>query len=204
MRAARFLAVLGSSGSGKSSLVRAGLVPELENGVLRDSERWPIRIFAPGERPLDSLAAQLAGLDTGESMNRTLDALRADERSLDLAVSLALAADGAPERLVLVIDQLEEIFTLCRDEGERAGFFAAVRYASTIPGGKLLVVLAIRADFYDRCAEYPELASLINGNQFLVGPLDRAGLRAAIEEPAWRAGLSGRARAGGDDPGRCR
>src|SRR5439155_4241505 len=80
LRDGRFLAVLGPSGSGKSSLLRAGLVHALERGALRNSDAWPIRTMAPGARPLSALAAALADLGAAKAMGKTLDALAADER----------------------------------------------------------------------------------------------------------------------------
>jgi ABC-type sugar transport system ATPase subunit len=185
----RFLAVLGPSGCGKSSLVRAGMVPALKQGALSGSQAWTVRVMTPGARPLEMLAAQLRSLFPGESMQRTLDGLRADERSLDLAVALALVEQPADERLVLVVDQFEEVFTLCADEVERTAFLANLCYASTIPDGRIVVVVAMRADFYHRCAAYPQLAALMAARQFLVSPFSLDGLRQVIERPAWRAGL---------------
>ncbi len=189
LRDSRFLAVLGPSGSGKSSLVRAGVIPALKRGDLPGSKTWTIRLITPEARPSSVLAAQLVRLFPGESMQRTLDGLKADERTLDLAVSLAFAERPSDERLVLVIDQFEELFTLCGDEAERTAFLSNLSYASTIPGGRLVVIVAMRADFYHRCAQYPELRTLMATQQFLVGPLGPDGLRQVIERPAWRVGL---------------
>ena len=185
----RFLAVLGPSGCGKSSLVRAGVIPALKQRALFDSQTWPVRVLRPGGRPLSVLAAQVAALLPGESMQRTLDELRADERSLDLAITLALAEQPADQRVVLVIDQFEEVFTLCADEAERTAFSANLCYAASIPAGRVVVVVAMRADFYHRCASYPHLAALMAAQQFLVSPLDSKALREVIERPAWRVGL---------------
>ena len=88
-----------------------------------------------------------------------------------------------------MVDQLEEIFTLCSDEGERAAFLGNLVYAATIPGGRTVVVATMRADFYHRLAEHPDLRALVATNQILLGPLDARGLRRAIEEPARRCGL---------------
>ncbi|MGH8907454.1 MAG: TIR domain-containing protein [Egibacteraceae bacterium] len=189
LRDSRFLAVLGPSGCGKSSLVRAGAIPALKEGALLGSQAWTVRLITPGARPCGALAAQLARLLPGESMQRTVDGLATDERSLDLAVSLALADRPAGERVVLVVDQFEEVFTLCADEAERAAFLANLCYAAGIPRGHVVVVVAMRADFYHRCAVYPQLAALMAAQQFLVSPLDRDGLRQVIEQPARRVGL---------------
>ena len=189
LKGSRFLAVLGPSGCGKSSLVRAGVVPALARGALPGSQAWTVRVITPGARPLRVLAAQLARLFPEESMQRTLEGLRADEQSLDLAVSLALAEQPGDERLVLAVDQFEEVFTLCADEDERAAFVANLCYAASIPGGRLVALVAVRADFYHRCAPYPQLAALMADQQFLVSPLGPDGLREVIERPAWRAKL---------------
>jgi WD40 repeat protein/class 3 adenylate cyclase/energy-coupling factor transporter ATP-binding protein EcfA2 len=140
------LAVVGPSGSGKSSLVRAGVVPALRR-VSGDELR--VAIFSPGAHPL----AQLAG--TG-------------------AASL------------LVVDQFEEVFTLCRDEEERREFVDALLDAA---GRGIRVVFALRADFYGHCAVYPRLASALEHDQALVGPMSEEELRRAIERPAEQAGL---------------
>jgi WD40 repeat protein/DNA-binding SARP family transcriptional activator len=157
------LAVVGPSGSGKSSALRAGLLPALAESALPGSARWRQVLIRPGERPL--LELERAALP------RTLDELRPGER------------------LVLAVDQFEEIFTACRDENERAAFVDAVVEAARDGDGRVLVVLAMRADFYGRCAAYDGLAGLVGANQVLVGPMRGDELRRAIELPARRAGL---------------
>ena len=114
LRSRRFLAVLGPSGSGKSSLVRAGIVPALRRGALPGSESWTIAVFTPGARPLTALPARLTRLVPAEPMQLTLDQLGSDGRTVDLAVSLALADRPPDERVVLVADQFEELFTMRR------------------------------------------------------------------------------------------
>ncbi len=192
LRDSRFLAVLGPSGCGKSSLVRAGVIPALERGDLPGSEAWTVRLITPTARPLIRLAVQLAQLfpqEARESRQRTLDQLRADEQNLDQAAALAFAERPADERLMLVVDQFEEVFTLCDDEADRTAFVANLCSAATIPGGRVVVLLAMRADFYHRCADDPQLAALMDARQFLVSPLTADGLRQAIERPAWRVDL---------------
>jgi WD40 repeat protein/energy-coupling factor transporter ATP-binding protein EcfA2 len=189
LKVTRFIAVIGSSGSGKSSLVRAGVVPALKKGVLPESDTWTIRVFTPGAHPLAALAANLLRLYPHEAMNKTLDQLAADERTLHLAVSLGLAERPASERVVWVIDQFEEIFTLCSDEQERAQFLANLLYAAFIPNGRCTVILTLRADFYPKCATYPELSARMSEQQFLVSLMGANNLRQAIEEPAWHVGL---------------
>jgi WD40 repeat protein len=187
LRTTRFLAVLGPSGSGKSSLVAAGLVPAVRGGGLPGGDGWRVLDMTPGARPLAALAARLGHL-AGSGSPGAPD-LAADERALDVAVARAL--DGRPDdaRVLLLVDQLEEVFTLCQDEGERAAFLGNLMYAATIPGGRTVVVVAMRADFYHRLAEHPDLRPLVASQQVLLGPLDARGLRRAIEQPAARAGL---------------
>ena len=188
LRSTRFVAVLGPSGSGKSSLVQAGLLPAVGAGAIPGSEAWRVIALIPGKHPLASLAAQLAQLP-GAGAPSAAD-LAADPRSLDLAVERALEGRPAAERALVVVDQLEEAFMLCSDEGARAAFLSSLAYAATIPGGRAVVVLVMRADFYHRLAEHHELRSLVAAQQYLVGPMDARGLRRAIEEPARRAGLA--------------
>jgi energy-coupling factor transporter ATP-binding protein EcfA2 len=194
LKLTRFLAVLGASGSGKSSLVRAGLIPALRAGALPQSEAWNICVFKPGSRPLTSLTAKLLHFSSGkDSMQTTLDQMEKDARTLHLAVAFALA-DKPAGRIIWVIDQFEEVFTLCSDEKERASFLRNLIYASSIPDGQSTVLLTMRADFLPKCAEWPELATIVASQQFLVSPMDADMLRQAIEEPARRVAL-------GFDPG---
>jgi hypothetical protein len=189
----RFLAVVGPSGSGKSSLVRAGLVPALRRGTLPGSAEWPIPVFRPGHRPLESLAlilSRLAGPSDDPTVTlRLMDALAADQRQLHLTARLALTEAPADRYVALVVDQFEELFTLCRDEGQRRWFIDNLLYASAIEGGRTVVVLTMRADFYGKCAAYPDLAARITDHQMLVSPMVEEELRAAIERPAQLVGL---------------
>jgi energy-coupling factor transporter ATP-binding protein EcfA2 len=191
LKSSRFIAVLGPSGSGKSSLVRAGLLPPLRAGALSGGEQWRVCVLRPGAAPLTALAAQLTTLQAGQAMQATLDGLAEDPRSLHLSVELALAeraADG--ERVVVFVDQLEEVFTLCRDDSQRRQLFANLSYAAAAAGGRTVVIVTLRTDFYARCVDYPEFAQLLAAEQMLVGPMDADGLRQAIQEPARRVGLT--------------
>jgi WD40 repeat protein/DNA-binding SARP family transcriptional activator len=156
---APLLAVVGPSGSGKSSVLRAGLLPALAGGVLPGSDDWAQALIRPGEHPMREL-------------RRTTRRLAREWRS------------------VLAVDQFEELFTACQDEEERAEFVAALVRAARDRSGDCVVVLAVRADFYGRCAAYPELSRLLGANHVLVGPMSRDELQRAIERPAQRVGLS--------------
>jgi DNA-binding SARP family transcriptional activator/WD40 repeat protein/class 3 adenylate cyclase len=152
------LAVVGASGSGKSSLVRAGLVPALADGALPGSARWRVALGSPGALPADELQR------------------------------LVVEAGGtdAPDRLLVVVDQLEELFTLCADDEQRARFGANLRELVDEGAG---VVVTLRADQIGRMTEVPDVAALLGGNDVLVGPLRERELRDAIVRPAQRAGL---------------
>ncbi|MBN1993602.1 MAG: protein kinase [Anaerolineae bacterium] len=190
----RFLAVLGASGSGKSSLVRAGLIPTLRAGVISGSNMWAIHILKPDERPLEALAAGLAPVLASQENHlketrRLLDNLATDSRALHLAVRLAWQNKSPEQRLLLIVDQFEEVFTLCQNEDERRRFIENLLYAAAVGKGRVFVSLTMRADFYHRCAAYRDLAARISTQQVLVGPMSEAELRRAIERPAQVAGL---------------
>lgn len=189
LRGDRFLAVFGPSGSGKSSLVRAGLVPALRAGRIQGSAAWPIAVVRPGALPLEALATRLLAFTPGPSMAATVDALAGDPRTLHLATELALGDAPPDARLVWVVDQAEELFTLVADEATRTAAIANLAHAATVPGGRTLVILAMRADFYHRCAAYPELAALVSASQALVSPMSAAQLERTIVEPAKLVGL---------------
>ncbi|MBK6019171.1 hypothetical protein JHN45_49990, partial [Streptomyces sp. MBT53] len=160
------LVVVAPSGAGKSSLLRAGLLPEIARGALPGSARWACRWLTPTAHPTAALAA-----------------------------CLPEAADGSTDvrRKVLVVDQLEELFTLCSDEQERREFLDTVLdLAEPGPHGEPpagLVVFGLRSDFYTPCAAYPRLLDAVERNQVLVGPLSPAGVREAILYPARTVGL---------------
>jgi len=188
----RFLAILGASGSGKSSLARAGLVPALERGALDGSGEWPIVVLKPGRDPIESLAVALAGLDgtrpSPVAVQGLMAALCSAENTLHLTARLALREAPPSRRLVVLVDQFEEVFTLCEDEAARRALFDNLLYAATVAGGRAIVVLTMRADFYGKCGAYPALAAAMSDNQLLVGPMTEDELRRAIERPAQLAG----------------
>jgi WD40 repeat protein/DNA-binding SARP family transcriptional activator len=194
------IGVVGPSGSGKSSLVRAGLLPALADGVLPGSERWRQLLVRPGEHPMAELGR--AGARPGVPRNGggggggdddddlTVEGRKADDDPMSRwgTGGRVLRMIAGEERLLLVVDQFEEVFTTCRDEGERAAFLAALTEAAWADRS-VTVVVVVRADYYGHCAADPTLAGLVAANHVLVGPMDADELRRAIELPARRAGL---------------
>jgi WD40 repeat protein len=190
LKSSRFVAVIAPSGSGKSSLVRAGLLPSLRQSTMAGSPDWVVCKFTPGPAPLNALATELLQLPDRGTLQRTVARMARDSRALHQSVSLALARHAPSSRLVCLVDQFEEIFTQCSDEYQRSQFVANLLYAATVPDGRTVVILTMRADFYAHCAAYPDLAAQLATHQYLLGPLDRVGLRQAISAPAERVGLS--------------
>ncbi len=191
LRNERLLAVVGASGSGKSSVVRAGLVPALQAGnSLADgtyppdwSTAWSVHVVTPTARPLEALATSLA--DSPTSSARLLETLGRDPRSLLLHLRQTLPQGG---RALIVVDQLEELFTLCRDPFEREAFADNLLAAAEDPDGPTGIVLALRADFYAHCAQHADLREAVAQHQEYLGPMSTEELRRAIEEPARRGG----------------
>ncbi len=184
----RFLGIIGPSGSGKSSLARTGLIAALQHGALPGSEQWPVAICRPGVEPLESLVAALGMARTAAEMSQELRELRVNERVLHQTTRLRLRDMSADCRLVLLVDQFEEVFTLCRDETARAALIANLLYAARAEQGQTLVMITIRADFYGACAAYPQLAAALSDEHDLVGPMTGDELRQAIERPAYLTG----------------
>ena len=173
------LAVVGSSGSGKSSVVHAGLLAGLADGLLPGSSGWDLLTLRPGRRPVAELARVVLGArrpDVGEILERLV---RDGDRD-------GAEAEG---RTVLVIDQLEEVWTACDDEGERAAFLDALAGLIADAASPVVLVLVVRADYLDRLADQPALAAAVGDNTVLVGTPTVDDVRRAVSNPATRAGL---------------
>jgi WD40 repeat protein/transcriptional regulator with XRE-family HTH domain len=205
------LMVSGVSGAGKSSLLRAGVLPRIRAAGLAaapGSASWPCLVFTPTRAPLDELALQVAPL-AGADASAVRRGLAADPAGFALtARQAALARPRAPvggsdglaperdrpspsQRLLLLVDQFEELFTQCTDEGQRRAFITALHAAATDGHGPdrapaALVVLGVRADFEARSADYPQLADAVQ-DRYLVTTMTGRQLRMAITEPAKKA-----------------
>ncbi|WP_039534388.1 protein kinase [Ruegeria sp. ANG-R] len=182
LQQSRILVLGGPSGSGKSSVLRAGLLPAVAANAISGSENWRICVFTPGRDPMTDLYFQLIGDNSHLTAQLSLDDFIAYPSA---ARRLATANEG---ELLICIDQFEELFTLVKRE-RRSKFIEALSAMTDPADSRVRIVLTIRADFYASCAEIPWLADRISENQFLVGPMTRPELRRAISEPAHAAGL---------------
>lgn len=178
----RFLVIVGASGSGKSSVVRAGLIPAL--CWQPHTSGWPIFVITPTAHPLESLAAGLhRELPTGWPARKFGDELAQQPDRLSLALQHRAETAVATPTL-LIIDQFEELFTLCRSQPEQMAFVHNLTTAACQYGGTGVVVVVLRADFYAHCARFDQLRQLLARHQEYIGPMSAAELRRAIEEPA--------------------
>lgn len=187
---ARAVFVAGPSGSGKSSLVRAGLLPALRKGA--DNEHWLYETLKPGREPLQELKRVVASftksLDAGDDL---LARALTDPTRLHQWVEIALK-DETARRAVIVLDQFEEIFTQLttpEQEKERAAFLDLLTYAATVENGRTVVVFTLRSDFVTNCASYPELNALVSRQFLQVGAMTPDELVSAIARPALQVGL---------------
>jgi WD40 repeat protein/serine/threonine protein kinase len=183
----RFLAVVGPSGSGKSSVVKAGLIPALWRGDLPGSERWFVVEMLPGAHPLEELEIALLRVAADQATNLR-DQLERDARGLLRVAQLILPKDDS--ELVVVVDQFEEVFTLLEDEAARVHFLNLLYTAVTDQRSRVRVVVTLRADFYDRPLHYPDFGELMRSRMETVLPLSADELERAIRRPAELVGVT--------------
>ena len=184
----RFVVVIGPSGSGKSSVLRAGLVHRVRSEGFAGTARARVVTFSPGTHPLDECAAHVAAL-IGLPPGAVHAELRTDPRSLHLMALQAMVGQPPGTDLLLVVDQFEEVFTVCEDAEERAQFLRLLRTTADAPNSRTRIVVGVRADFYGHCAQYPELLAALRSAQVPVGPMSTGELRSAVTRPALTAGL---------------
>ncbi|MGQ4433155.1 MULTISPECIES: nSTAND1 domain-containing NTPase [unclassified Streptomyces] len=194
------LLLVAPSGAGKSSLLNAGLVPALRRPggfPMPGAERWPVVALTPTVHPLDELLERTAKA-LGSDLHLTAQELT--DRPEALLEAVRSRSEGAPPgpdgrrpppvRPVLLVDQFEELFTLCSDESERRAFVRVLRALSTGGPDPAVVVLGVRADFTGRCLELPELAPVFTDGLFVLLPMSVAELRESITRPAELAGVT--------------
>ncbi|MFG2529229.1 AAA family ATPase [Streptomyces sp. NPDC048516] len=197
--------LVGASGAGKSSLLNAGLVPALRNGALRNgpagdgkSQQGKVLQLVPGADPLAELASRIPELApvlsaAGQSAAQEPGTVHFTQAVREAVGTWAGREASATARPVVIVDQFEEAFTLCSDEADRRTFLQLLHAACTHGGpgapAPVRVILGIRADFYDRCLGYPELADALQHRHMVLGPLTTTELREAVTGPAKAVGL---------------
>jgi Tetratricopeptide repeat len=196
LRSCRFLAVVGSSGSGKSSLVRSGLIPALQSGFMaKAGSSWRIAMLRPGEDPTEQLAASLNARDVlgGNaelgSTNRVLLEATLHRGTLGLVDAVRQARISRQDNVLIVVDQFEELFRFrhsrqVSDSRDKAvAFVKLLLEAAQQDEVPIYVVLTMRSDFIGECIEFPGLPEAVNNGQYLVPRMTRDELRRAITGP---------------------
>jgi WD domain, G-beta repeat/AAA ATPase domain len=194
--ATRLLTVYGPSGSGKSSLARAGLIPELSRQPLPGRDRARVAVLLPGSHPVEALATVLARIAANDpapvAKTRELatELVRANpsgeydglRRIADILPDIAISP------LIVLVDQLEEVFTLCEDPAEREAFIGNLLCAAAERSKRVSVIVTLRSDFLGATQKYRRLNQLIQPQGFFVAAMSEEGLREAITKPAEKAG----------------
>jgi len=182
----RFLAIVGPSGSGKSSVIKAGVLPALRRGVVPNSEHYYIAEMVPSTDALRELEAALLSIATAPPVNMS-QRLREDRAGLHEILNAILPEDDS--EFLLLIDQFEEVFTQTNDNAVRLHFLETVRYAVTAPDSRLRVIVTLRADFYDKPLSYPDFGALVRERTEIILPMNERELQEAITGPAERLGV---------------
>lgn len=183
---ARFLAVVGPSGSGKSSVVKAGVLMGLRHGALPGSDRWLIAEMTPHSQPLEELRTALLSVAAHKAPD-IVSQLKNDANGLTHVIEALFPGD---EELVLVIDQFEELFTLVQDQDVARHFLDLIYAAVTNQQSRVRVIITLRADFYDRPLMFPDFSDLVANRTEAVSTLSPAELERAIVAPGERVGIS--------------
>jgi WD40 repeat protein/serine/threonine protein kinase len=191
VKESRTVFIIGPSGSGKSSLVRAGLLHTLRQGAMEDlnSERWMYETMTPGRDPIGELARVISSMaQTTHAGEEVRANAREDESIFTQWCEIALK-EGRDRRAVLLVDQFEEVFTQVSHEEERLTFLNLLTHAASTESGRVIVLFAMRSDFVLNCATYPQLNALFNQQSIQIGAMEPNELVSAIAQPALRAGL---------------
>jgi energy-coupling factor transporter ATP-binding protein EcfA2 len=185
----RTVFVTGPSGSGKSSLVRAGLIHALKQGSIKGSERWLYATMKPGRDPIGELARVIASLAGTTNAEDEIRAKAMKDATIFARWCEIALKEGRDKRAVLFIDQFEEVFTQINNESERVAFLNLLTHAATIENGRVIILFSMRSDFVSNCATYPQLNALLNQQYAYIGAMQSEELVSAIAQPALRVGL---------------
>lgn len=179
--------VLGASGSGKSSVVRAGLIPELKNSL--PSQSFYDFVFTPNHDPFAAFHRCLLSEEKDYSFSR-LEAEIALETGKDTLTKIINTLKRDEERWLIFVDQFEELFTICDDPERRKNFISALVQVANSGNSSVKIVLAMRSDFLEQVSFYPDLGAIANQNNLhLVTEMYPDELRQAIEQPAAKHGV---------------
>ncbi|MBK9782307.1 MAG: AAA family ATPase [Anaerolineales bacterium] len=185
----RTVFVTGPSGSGKSSLVRAGLIHALKQGAIKGSERWLYATMKPGRDPIGELGRVVSSLASSTNPEDEIRAKAMKDATIFARWCEIVLKEGRDKRLVLFIDQFEEVFTQISKEEERIAFLNLLTHAATIENGRVIILFSMRSDFVSNCATYPQLNALLNQQFVQIGAMQPEELVSAIAQPALRVGL---------------
>ena len=181
--------ITGPSGSGKSSLVRAGLIHALKQGAIPNSDHWLYATMKPGREPIQTLARAVAGLVMSTNAEDEIRAKALTDESIFSRWCEIALKDGREKRVVLFIDQFEEVFTQISREEERIAFLNLLTHAAVVENGRVIILFSMRSDFVPNCATYPKLNALLNQQFVQIGAMQGDELVSAIAQPALRVGL---------------
>src|SRR5688572_2526527 len=187
VKESRTVFITGPSGSGKSSLVRAGLIHALKQGAIKNSDRWLYETMKPGREPIKDLALAFSRLKSPELEDYFL--AHAGETDILNKCAESVLSGRKDQRFLLFIDQFEEVFTQINSEEERVAFINMLAHAGTIENGRVIVLFAMRSDFVSNCAIYPALNELLSQEFRQIGAMQPEELVSAIALPARHVGL---------------
>lgn len=179
------LTVVGASGSGKSSVVQAGVVPFIEQsislgGLKEYSGLWEAIVITPTDKPLDNFASNVFSAQPDTQQLR----LQFETREDLLAKALVSYAGQHSKNILFVVDQFEELFTQCQDEAQRRAFIQNIVAAAQMQSQPFKIILTLRSDFYTESIQYGELAPLLETHQVIVGTMKPSEMAEAILQPA--------------------